>query len=206
MSDQQSLLFTPPFRATRVNLFEPDKQRKMPDGKIVGNDNFKVQGFFDPATKVAGDFLRTLASGYISGKGISGEAAKAALNLCFPLVSSLKARGKKVPDAIPENYRRLQASTKYGPVEVVNRAGQPITSSTLVFPGVWLIAQVNPNYYEDQKTGMPLLSLYLGPVMLDKADTRISFGAAVSARQAFAHLTGGQSSVDPFASDDDVPF
>lgn len=205
MTEQSNLLYTPVFRAVRVNLFEPDKQRKMPDGKIVGNDNFKVQGFFDPATKPAGDFLRTLAQGYVAAKGISPDAAKTALNLCFPLVSALKGRGKKVPDAIPDTYRRLQASTKYGPVEVVNRAGQEV-NATAVFPGVWLIAQVNPNYYEDQKTGMPLLSLYLGPVLLDRPDTRISFGAVVSAKQAFAHLTGGVSNVDPFAGDDDVPL
>ena len=217
--------FTPSIRVTRNNLWRPDAVTKTKSGKVVGNDKFKVQGFFDPTTPEAKAFFAAAKTALLDKfPGADETEIKAALSASLPRASALRDRARAkakregkdadtaaawaVPEGIPDEFHRVSASTAYGPVEVVNRRGASVKEPEF-FPGVWAIVQVTPNPFTDEKENEARISFYVNSALLDKPGERLKTpkGAAVPAKAAFAHIIGGTTDADPFADgpDDDIP-
>lgn len=196
---QTEYFFTPRLRVVMAFLSKPDERRKLPNGKVVGNDKYKIRGYYDPDTEEAKEFH---AAGIRFLKEAGVENPKEALRQSLPLAGDTKA-----PEGIPSNWRRLTASTQFGPVEAVDRSGKDVADPSF-YAGVWAIAQVSFFKYEDQKTDEGRLSFRLGPVLLDGPGERLKVGSRPSAKEVFgSRLTGGVSNTDPFAEpDDDIPF
>lgn len=195
MTEKNTYCFTPSIRVTLAYLHKPDARKKLPNGKVVGNDKFKLRGFFDPkdpATKVMLDACRDA----LIAAGVKGDQVNAAILASFPLASEVKG----TPDAIPATWRRLTASTQFGPVECIDRQGREIAEAQF-FPGVWAIANVSPYAYDDERTGQPRVTLRLAAVLLDKPDARLG-GGRPDAKSVFAGMVTQTTDVDPFGNDD----
>lgn len=184
--------FTPSLRVTQHFLWKANERKKLPNGKIVGNDKFQLRGFFDPEDPATAKFVGQCREAF--DPSIPADRVTAAILEAFPVNGSLKT-----PVAgVPETWRRLTANTQFGPVDVIDRHGGTVRESNF-FPGVWAIAQVSAFPFEDEKTGAPRLAIRLSSVLLDRTDERLKFGNRPSPKQVFAGIIGGTSTVDPFA-------
>lgn len=139
-------LYTPVFRAVRANLFEPDEPKKLPDGRVVGSGKYNIVGFFDPSQPKARQFLDSVVEYAQKAGHLSRDAAYDVVHGALPTAAALRENGSKVHDAIPDSYRRIRASSRYGPIRTLRRNGSDATKSD-VYPGVWLVGYVKPSLY-----------------------------------------------------------
>jgi hypothetical protein len=220
MTTKNPPIETPELLLTRAALFEPDQPRKI-GNKIVGNDKFKLEGFFDPASAEGRDFLKSLVQ---TAKSAGVEDPASVIRAAFPTLDELadaatrkRARNDgeeaahakrlaaldKITERLSGGARRLRASTAYGPVSTALANGRDAMAKD-VFPGVVVIASVTPNVFQAEfKNGEDMLSLWLGPVLIVRTGERL-FGGSPQAKSVFAaRLSGGKSNVN---LDDDVPF
>jgi hypothetical protein len=183
-------------------LDKVDETRKIKtkDGKTktVGDNKYKLRGFFDPTTEDARAFLREAAQALVTAGYTDKDKNKEALNRCFPLNGSLKAKQAGIPD----DWRRITPKTGFGPVEVVDRNDRDVPPAQ-VYPGCYVIAQVSFFVFEDEKTGEPNVSLRLGPVLKEKDGERLATGSRPSARAIFRGHMGTVTNANPFGDDEE---
>lgn len=200
---------TPDFLATRVFLHEPDQTKEIERaGKRVkvGNDKYKVEGYFDPTTPKAREFIGALISYLTDDVGLPSETAREIVGLRLRTRKSVteaamrKAKGgplsaamTKLAEAVPETWRQIGAATAYGPVSIANERGTQVSKAE-VFAGCTLAASVSPNVYQSElHDGADRLSFWLGPVFFVKTGPRL-FGGGPDARLTFAsRIHGGVS-------------
>lgn len=199
MTETNTYCFTPPIRVTMAFLHKTDARKKLPNGKVVGNDKFKLRGFFDPKDAATRVMLDACVAA-LTAAGVKQDQVNAAILASFPLATECK----NTPEAIPAGWRRLTASTQFGPVECIDRQARAVAEAQF-FPGVWAIAYVSPFAYDDERTGQPRVSLRLATVLLDKADARLG-GGRPDAKAVFSGLVTQTTDVDPFGGNDEVPF
>jgi len=205
MTDRNQYVFTPEMRVVLVYTHEVDEVRrvKTKDGKTktIGNGKYKLRGYFDPETDAGKAFLAA-AGEALQAYGVTDkEARKAALRRSF----KTRAEDKAAPAGIPDAWRRITASTQYGPVEVIDRRSGEEVSKAEFYPGCWAIAQVSFYVYEDERTGEVMVTCRLGPVLKTRDDTRLGGSGRPSARAVFASHIGVTTNKDPFG-DEDAPF
>lgn len=211
---------TPELLVTRAALLEPDTARKI-GNKVIGNDKFRLEGFFDPTTSEGQAFVKAVMAAVKEAT----EDAAAVVRAAFPTVEELieAARSRKVKTEEDETAkrrriaamekiaarsgaraRRLRASTSYGPVSVVLANGRDAAAKD-IFPGVTAVAQVTPNVFAAEfKGGEDMLSFWLGPVLIVRSGERL-FGGGPNARDVFAaRISGGVSDLD--LGSEEVPF
>jgi hypothetical protein len=202
-NDRTEYVFTPEMRVVLAYTHEVDEVRriKTKDGKTktIGNGKYKLRGYFDPDTEAGKAFLAA-ASEALQAYGLTDkEARRTALRRSF----KTRAEDKTAPDGIPETWRRLTASTQFGPVEVIDRRDGEEVPKTAFYPGCWAIAQVAFYVYEDERTGDVMVTCRLGPVLKTKDDTRLGGGGRPPARAVFADHLGVTTKRDPFGEDED---
>jgi hypothetical protein len=203
-NEKTEYFFTPEMRVTLVYTHEVDAIRKVKtkDGKTktVGNDKYKLRGFFDPESPTGVAFLAE-ASKALRAYGVTeADARKAALRRSF----KLRSEDKSAPDAIPETWRRLTASTQFGPVEVIDQTDGEEVPKTRFYPGCWAIAQVSFYVYEDERTGDVAVTCRLGPVLKTRDGERLSGAGRPSAKAIYAGHVGVTTTKNLL--DDDVAF
>lgn len=194
--------FSPLLRVTMNYTAEVDKIRKVKtkDGKTktIGNDKYKLRGFFDPDTEAGKNFLAEASKALLAFGVTDKDARKAALRRSF----KLRSEDKTAPEAIPATWRRLTAGTQYGPVEVLDQQSGEEVPPARFYPGCWAMTQVSFYVYEDERTGEPGVSCRLGPVLKTKDDTRLGGGGRPAARSIFAGHLGSITNKNPFGNED----
>ena len=197
--NRREIHVTPVLTVIRWNLSEPDEQRKLPTGQTVGDNKYKIVGFFDPDSPDGRAFVSAVTK-IIGG----GPKAKEALEMTLPMNKDLN---RPIPE-IPENWRRLTAKTQYGPIEVIDRSGQVVKEPDReIYAGTFMRAAVLLIPFDDPRlrgaknaTAVLKTAILLGGGELIRRGG--GGGPSVDPRKLFASEIW--TNVDPMA--DDPPF
>lgn len=190
------IIVTPVVTAVRYALTKPDEPIKLPDGRIVGDEKYKLIGFFDPTSDEGETFIAKAVA------ALEKEKVKGAReNVLFNLPEN-RELANPLAD-IPEHYRRITAKTKFGPVETIDKTGRALDGDTALFPGAKVRLGVTFFLFEDQRQrGKKSVAFRLQTVLVLPGGERIRVGNRPAAKTVFASLLGETTSVDPFAEDE----
>lgn len=180
MTSDKKVIVTPVLTLTRWNLEKPDEPRTLPNGMNVGDGKFKLSGFFDPDSADGAAFIE----GAVKFLGGTKKALEAVM-FTLPDNGGLP---KPVP-GIPENWRRLTAKTKFGPVEVIDRRGNAIKGvDTVLYAGARVRAAVVMVSFDDPRLrGMKNVTFALkSAISMGDGEPLAIGGPRVDPRDVFA--------------------
>lgn len=196
MSNKAQIIISPVLTVTRWALSQPDEPSKLPDGRVVGDEKYKLVGFFDPSS-VDGQAFITKAIDALKAEKVKGAEELALFNL--PLNSELA----RPIEAIPETWRRLTAKTKFGPVETIDKTGRALDGDKTLYAGAHVRAAVTFYIYDDQRNrGKKAVAFRLQSVLYLPGGERIQVGSRPAAKDVFGAILGVTTDVDPFAEDE----
>lgn len=187
-NEKNAIIVSPIIRVTRWAFEKPDEQRQLPNGQTVGDDKFKVVGFFDPTTAEGAAFVKKVTDFLGSPK------PKAALDQTLPVHDDLP---RKI-EGLPGGWMRLSAKTKYGPVEVIDRAGNVVRNpDRTIYAGACMRVAVSFFLFDDPRLrGAKNISFALKTaILLDGGEPLSIGGPRIDPRDVFAAEI--MTSIDP---------
>ena len=200
-------LESPDLLVTRAFTHTPDTCRRVRDSRgkeiTVGDDKFKVVGYFDPASPSGKEFLTKLLTILTNDVGIPAAEAREAVRASLPTLAEASEKTRQaLAGKVPDTWRRIKAASSYGPLAVIDTRGVAVAEGGL-YEGCTAAVSLRVNPYESQLHGGAWrVSFWPGPVLLVQTGERL-FG--VNPKVTFAHrLSGGVSNAKVL--DDDMPL